>query len=84
MAFKIRLYFSDKIQSDLVSHLTQEQSHYVKDVMRLKKGDYWCLCLSRWIQAYNANCAPKVKLDATHASVLEFVELSKLKEFEVN
>ncbi|MEC8753409.1 MAG: DUF2237 domain-containing protein [Verrucomicrobiota bacterium] len=50
----------------------------------LNEGDYWCLCLSRWIQAYNANCAPKVKLDATHASVLEFVELSKLKEFEVN
>ena len=50
----------------------------------LNEGDYWCLYLSRWIQAYNANCAPKVKLDATHASVLEFVELSKLKEFEVN
>ena len=50
----------------------------------LNEGDYWCLCLSRWIQAYNAKCAPKVKLDATHASVLEFVELSKLKEFEVN
>jgi len=40
MALKIRLYFSNKIQSDLVSHLTKEQSHYVKDVMRLKKGDY--------------------------------------------
>ena len=40
MTLKIRLYFSKKIQSDLVSHLTPEQSHYVKDVMRLKKGDY--------------------------------------------
>ena len=40
MITKVRLYFSNKIQSDLVSHLTQEQSHYVKDVMRLKKGDY--------------------------------------------
>jgi len=40
MALKIRLYFSDKIQSDLVSHLTKEQSHYVKDVMRLEKGGY--------------------------------------------
>ena len=36
---KIRLYFSDKIQSDLVAHLKKEQSHYVKDVMRLKIGD---------------------------------------------
>jgi len=40
MTSKTRLYFSDKIQSDLVSHLTKEQSHYVKDVMRLGKGDY--------------------------------------------
>ena len=36
---KIRLYFSDKIQSDLVAHLQKEQSHYLKDVMRLKVGD---------------------------------------------
>ena len=50
----------------------------------LNEGDYWCLCLSRWIQAYNANCAPKVKLEATHASVLEFIELSKLKEYKIN
>ena len=35
---KIRLYFSDKIQSDLVAHLQKEQSHYLKDVMRLKAG----------------------------------------------
>jgi 16S rRNA (uracil1498-N3)-methyltransferase len=39
MTTKIRLYFSDKIQSELISYLTREQSHYVKDVMRLKTGD---------------------------------------------
>ena len=39
MNTKIRLYFSDKIESDLVAHLKKEQSHYIKDVMRLKKGD---------------------------------------------
>ena len=39
MASKTRLYFSDKIQSELISHLTKDQSHYVKDVMRLKVGD---------------------------------------------
>ena len=39
MASKIRLYFSDKIQSELISHLNKEQSHYLKDVMRLKSGD---------------------------------------------
>ena len=38
MSSKIRLYFSGKIKSTLVSHLTNEQTHYVKDVMRLKTG----------------------------------------------
>ena len=39
MSSTIRLYFPDKIQSDLSSHLSKEQTHYVKDVMRLKIGD---------------------------------------------
>ena len=47
----------------------------------LNPGDYWCLCLSRWLQAYEADMAPKVKLEATHASVLEFVELERLLEY---
>ena len=39
MSSTVRLYFPYKIQSDLSSHLTNEQTHYVKDVMRLKIGD---------------------------------------------
>jgi len=39
MSSTIRLYFPDKIQSNLSSHLTNDQTHYVKDVMRLKIGD---------------------------------------------
>ena len=39
MSSSIRLYFPDKIQSDLSSHLPIEQTHYLKDVMRLKIGD---------------------------------------------
>ncbi len=39
MTAKIRLYFPNKIQSALSSHLSKEQTHYVKDVMRLKIGD---------------------------------------------
>ena len=38
MASKIRLHFSNKIQSDLVTHLNKSQSHYIKNVMRLKPG----------------------------------------------
>ena len=38
MSSRIRLYFSDKIKSELVSHLAKDQTHYVKDVMRLQIG----------------------------------------------
>ena len=36
---KIRIYFPDKIKSDLVTRLPRDQFHYLKDVMRLKMGD---------------------------------------------
>ena len=50
----------------------------------LKDGDYWCLCLSRWIQAYEKGMAPQVKLEATHASVLEFIDFERLQEYAVH
>ena len=49
----------------------------------LKAGDFWCLCLGRWIEAYKAGVAPKIKLESTHASVLEYLDLASLKEYAV-
>jgi uncharacterized protein (DUF2237 family) len=49
----------------------------------LVPGDYWCLCLPRWIQAYQAGMAPRLKLEATHVSVLEFVEMDHLLDYAV-
>jgi uncharacterized protein (DUF2237 family) len=46
----------------------------------LRAGDFWCVCLSRWIEAYEAGVAPKIKLEATHASVSEFVDMETLKD----
>jgi uncharacterized protein (DUF2237 family) len=46
----------------------------------LAAGDQWCLCASRWKEAFDAGMAPAVVLEATHASVLEWVELAELKE----
>jgi len=40
---KIRLYFPDKMQSNLAAHLPKDQSHYLKDVMRLKAGDIFSI-----------------------------------------
>ena len=49
----------------------------------LKAGDFWCLCLGRWLEAYQAGSAPLVKLESTHASVLEFIDLDILKAHKV-
>ena len=49
----------------------------------LNNGDSWCLCVERWVEALNAGKAPKVKLEASHLSVLEFVDLETLKENSV-
>jgi len=66
MSSTIRLYFPDKIQSDLSSHLTNEQTHYVKDVMRLKIGDKLSIfnTLGEWnaaIESYEKN-GTKIKI----------------------
>ena len=39
MSSKIRLYFSKELKANLLSSLSTEQSHYIKNVMRLKPGD---------------------------------------------
>jgi uncharacterized protein (DUF2237 family) len=45
----------------------------------LKPGDSWCLCASRFLQAAEEGCAPKVHLAATHKRALEFVPLRVLE-----
>jgi len=54
------------------------------DFPGLKAGNRWCVCLGRWMEAREAGSAPPVVLDATHASVAEFVDLDVLMEHEWN
>ena len=49
----------------------------------LKPGDQWCLCASRWQEAFLAGKAPKVRLESTHMATLEWASLQDLKEYEV-
>ena len=49
----------------------------------LKAGDHWCLCASRWQEAFEAGQAPKVNLRATHVRSLEFVNLADLEKFAI-
>jgi uncharacterized protein (DUF2237 family) len=46
----------------------------------LKAGDRWCLCASRWVEAWEADCAPKVVLESTHFLMLEYVNLAELQK----
>jgi uncharacterized protein (DUF2237 family) len=46
----------------------------------LKPGDQWCLCASRFLQAHEEGCAPKVHLAATHKRALDIVPLEILSE----
>jgi len=66
MSSTVRLYFPDKIQSNLSSHLPKEQTHYVKDVMRLKIGEKLSIfnTLGEWnvvIESYEKKGA-KIKI----------------------
>jgi uncharacterized protein len=47
----------------------------------LKPGDRWCLCVTRWQEAHAAGCAPQLRLEATHVSTLEYVDLEVLQQY---
>jgi uncharacterized protein (DUF2237 family) len=47
----------------------------------LHAGDRWCLCASRWLEAYEAGAAPEVVLGATHQRALELVPIEALTAF---
>ena len=49
----------------------------------LKPGDQWCLCAPRWKEAFEAGTAPKVVLEATHMSTVEFIDLEHLQAHAV-
>jgi uncharacterized protein (DUF2237 family) len=49
----------------------------------LRPGDRWCLCAARWLEAAEAEQAPRVVLEATHARTLELVPLALLQRFAI-
>jgi len=53
------------------------------DFPGLIEGDQWCLCALRWQEAFENDAAPKVVLEATHESSLEYIDLKDLKAHAV-
>lgn len=49
----------------------------------LQDGDGWCLCASRWQEAYDAGVAPPVVLEATHEAALRTSPLDRLQNPDV-
>lgn len=50
----------------------------------LNPGDRWCLCVSRWREAFDAGVAPPVVLEATHRKALDVVALDDLRAHAVD
>ena len=59
--------------------LTRDYPEY--NFKGLKDGDRWCLCASRWVEAYEVGLAPKVILESTHIKTLEYVSIQILESF---
>ncbi|MGA7270741.1 MAG: DUF2237 domain-containing protein [Acidimicrobiia bacterium] len=47
----------------------------------LQPGDRWCLCASRWQEAYESGHAPPVILASTHEGALEYCSLDALRAY---
>ncbi len=50
----------------------------------LQPGDRWCLCASRWQDAYDAGVAPPVVLAATDVRALEWCDRDALLELALD
>ena len=50
----------------------------------LKDGDMWCLCANRWLEAFQQDAAPRIKLKSTNIKALEVIDLDTLKKYAID
>ena len=67
------LEYSKSVGNDLSTPMPQYAFQGVKD------GDKWCLCVTRWQQAFEDGMAPRVVLESTHESALQICRLDDLR-----
>ena len=67
------LAFAKNQGNDLITPMPQHGFPGLKD------GDHWCVCVGTVMDAMEENVRPKIKLEATHASVLELISLEDLR-----
>lgn len=66
------LDFSYSVGNDLITPVPEW------DFKGLKPGDKWCLCATRFLEAHENGCAPKVVLEATNEKTLSIVPMEIL------
>ena len=69
------LTFSKSVGNDLCTPIPEY------NFKGLKEGDHWCLCASRWQEAFEAGKAPKVILRSTNIATISVVKLEDLKKY---
>ena len=69
------LTFSKSVGNDLSTPIPEY------NFKGLREGDHWCLCASRWQEAFNAGKAPKVILKSTNMATLSVIKLEDLKKY---
>ena len=50
----------------------------------LKAGDWWCLCVSRWLQAHRAGVAPPIHLPSTEVKALKYAPLELYQKYAIS
>ena len=71
------LIYSKSVGNDLSTPISEYS------FLGLKKGNLWCLCASRWVEAFQAGKAPKVILESTNIATLSLIELDDLKKHSI-
>ncbi|SHE58373.1 hypothetical protein SAMN05444278_10332 [Psychroflexus salarius] len=49
----------------------------------LQAGDWWCICMGVWLRSREAGHPLKLKLEACHEKMLDYLDLEELKAFAV-
>ena len=71
------LTFSKSVGNDLSTPIPEY------NFKGLREGDRWCLCASRWQEAFESGNAPKVILRSTNIATISVVKLEDLKKYSV-
>ena len=50
----------------------------------VKSGEFWCLCALRWVEAYQAGLAPKIRFAATDQALLQYIDMASLRPYALD